>query len=93
MGRAMTADILFDNVLTSVRALLRRHAPYTRHALDLLLGDLEANLRRDLDELDEQHEREVRLEVQWAREDLARESQAKAAKSARTNPKSRKAAA
>jgi hypothetical protein len=47
----MSTAAIVDNVLASVRALLRQHAPYTRHALDLLLGDLEADLRRNIDDL------------------------------------------
>ena len=45
-----------DQVLAHVRMLLRRHAPFntmTRDDLDLMLADLEADLRHELGEDDE----------------------------------------
>ena len=48
----MSTTAIVNNVLARVRELLRQHdASYTRHALDLLLADLERDLHRDLEPL------------------------------------------
>jgi hypothetical protein len=62
-------DFIVEKVLTNARALLRRHAPMTGDVIDLCLAGLENDLRADLDDLDAQHERAIRLEVRWAREE------------------------
>jgi hypothetical protein len=45
----MTTDIFVDNVLASVRTLIRQQCPMTRAAVDLLLADFENRFRDDLD--------------------------------------------
>ena len=82
----MTTDQLLDNVMADLRALFRqepRLAGVTRYALDLLLGDFERRLRDDLDELDAQIERDIQLEVDWAREDWDQEQAERAAAKSR----------
>jgi hypothetical protein len=45
-------DFIVDNMLARVRDLLRQHdASYTRHVLDVMLGDIERDLREDADKL------------------------------------------
>jgi hypothetical protein len=59
----MSTTAIVNNVLARVRELLRQHdASYTRHALDLLLADLERDLHRDLEE-------QIIREIRWARQD------------------------
>jgi hypothetical protein len=93
----MSTAAIVDNMLASVRTLLKQHPPFasmSRLELDVLLGDVERVLLQDLDDLDEQHEREIALEIQWAREDweAERREAVKAAKSKKVKPNSREIA-
>jgi len=68
---AMTTDQLLRSTMTNVRALFRqepRLAGVTRHHLDLLLADFERDLRAALADLDAQTERDIELEIGWARQ-------------------------
>jgi hypothetical protein len=68
---------LFDDVMASVRTLLKQASPHfanmSRHDLDVFLGDFERDLGRALDDLDAQNERAIENEIEWAREDWEQE--------------------